>query len=132
MVYVFALIAICVIGWFLLKPLVGIMALRRNPIAAGQNYIKQSLRKQSSINAGLISDEAYKQLARLAFQIAELSHTVERQTLFGCYIGYLDLYVQQVEIIMSGHGTDLEDPVFKILHKHGVPIPTIADSGKDS
>jgi hypothetical protein len=121
--YVIAFIVVCVIGWFALKPLVGYSALRRDPIAAGQNYIKQSLRKGSSINAGLISDEAYKQLARLAFQIAELSHTVERQTLFGAYMSYLDLYVQQVQIIMSGRGTDLESPVADILTKYGVPIP---------
>src|SRR5882724_4973567 len=121
--YFVAVIVVCVIGWFALKPLVGYAALRHDPVGAGQTYVKQSLRKGSSINAGLISDEAYKQLARRAFQIAELSHTVEHQTLFDAYMSYLDLYVQQVHIIMSGHGTDLESPVADILTKYGVPIP---------
>lgn len=127
--YFIALIVICVVGWFILKPLAGYLALRRDPISAGRTYIKRSLCRSSPINTGLISDEAYKQLANQAFQIAELSHTVERQSLFGCYMSYLDLYIQQIQIIMTGHATDSESPVVEILSKNRVPIPKVAASG---
>jgi hypothetical protein len=126
MAYFVALIVVCVIGWFILKPLVGFLALRRDPISAGQLYLKRSLCKSSSINAGLISDEAYRQLALKAFQFAELSHTVQHQSLFGCYMSCLDFYIQQIHIVMAGQATDLDDPVGEILIKYGVPIPKTA------
>jgi hypothetical protein len=125
MVYFIELIVVCVIGWFVLKPLVGFLALRRDPISAGQLYLKRSLCKSSSVNAGLISDEAYKQLARHAFQFAELSHTVQHQTLFGCYMSCLDFYIQEIDVVMSGQRTDLEGPVAETLVKYGVPIPKV-------
>ena len=130
--YVVASVFVCAILWFALKPVVGYLALRRDPIAAGQNYIKRLLHRVSSVNAGLICDEAYKHLARQGFQIAELAHTVEHQTLFGAYMSYLDLYIQQIQIVMSGNATDLESPVVDILMKYGVPIPKNVTLGTES
>lgn len=126
MIGIITIIVVCVVGFFILKPLVGYLALRRDPISAGQTYLKRSFCKISPGNAGLISDEAYKQLASKAFQFAELSHTVERQSLFGCYMSCLDFYVQQIQFIMTGEETDLEGPVGEVLKKHGVPIPKAA------
>jgi hypothetical protein len=119
-------VVVCLVGFFILKPLVGYFALRRDPISAGQSYLKHSFSKISPSNAGLISDEAYKQLANKAFQYAEFCHKVERQSLFGCYMSQLDFYVQQIEYIMTGEETDLDGPVGEVLKKHGVPIPKAA------
>ena len=121
-------IVVCVIGFFILKPMLGYLALRRDPISAGQAYLKRSLCKHSSVTEGLISDKAFEQLARKAFQFAELSHTVERQSLFGCYMSCLDFYIQEIHYIMAGQATDLESPVAEVLSKNGVPIPKIAQS----
>jgi hypothetical protein len=126
MVYFITLFVVCVIGWFVLKPLVGFLALRRDPIAAGRLYLKRSLSKSSSINAGLISDEAYTQLAHRAFQFAELSHSVKHETLFGCYMSCLDFYIEEIHVIMAGHATDLDSPVGQTFIKYGVPIPKAA------
>jgi len=126
MVYFITLFVVCVIGWFVLKPLVGFLALRRDPIAAGRLYLKRSLSKSSSINAGLISDEAYTQLARRAFQFAELSHSVQHETLFGCYMSCLDFYIEEIHVIMTGQATDLDSPVGQTFIKYGVPIPKAA------
>jgi hypothetical protein len=126
MVYFIILFVVCIISWFILKPLVGYLALRRDPISAGRLYLKRSLRKHSSINAGLISDEAYTQLARKAFQFAEFSHTVQHQTLFGCYMSCLDLYIQEIQLVMTGQATDLDGPVGQTLIKYGVPIQKTA------
>jgi len=113
----------CVVGFFVLKPIVGYFALRHDPISAGQSYLKRSFLKISPDHAELISDAAYKQLASKAFQFAELSHTVERQSLFGCYMSCLDFYIQELQMIMTGADADTDGPVADVLKKNGVPIP---------
>ena len=120
---IITIIVVCTVGFFIFKPLVGYLALRRDPISAGQTYLKRSFCKISPGNAGLISDEAYKQLASKAFQFAELSHTVEHQSLFGCYMSCLDFYVQQIDAVMTGQDADLDGPVAEVLKTNGVPIP---------
>ena len=116
-------IVVCVVGFFIMKPLVGFLALRRDPISAGQTYLKRSFLKVSPAKAALISDEAYKQLAKKAFQFAEFSHAAENQSLFGCYMSQLDFYVLQIELILKGEETDLDGPVGEVLKKYGGPIP---------
>jgi hypothetical protein len=114
------IIFVSVVGFFILKPLVGYMALRRNPISAGQAYLKRLVCDISPSNAVLIPDDAYKQLAGKAFQFAELSHTAERQSLIGCYMSSLDFYAKQIQFIMTGEETDWEGPVAEVLKLHGV------------
>ena len=126
MIYFAALIVVCVVGWFVLKPAVGYFALRLAPISAGQTYIKRMVCKSSPEIAGLISDEAYGQLARKAYQFAEMNHTVQHQSLFGCYMSCLDFYIQEIDVVMSGQRTDLDGPVAETLVKYGVPIPKVA------
>ena len=116
-------VVVCVVGFLIMKPLVGYLALRRDPISAGQSYLKSSFLKISPDKAKLISDEAYKQLARKAFEFAEFSQIAERKSLFGCYMSQLDFYVLQIELILTGEETDLDGPVGEVLKKYGVPIP---------
>lgn len=110
----------------LFKPLVGIVSYKRDPIRVGQLYIKQSLRKGSAINEELIPDEIFRRLAQQAYKIAEFSHTVEHDRLMNVYMSYLDNYVDQVHIVMSGHGGELEEDVTKILREYGVRLPQAA------
>lgn len=121
--YVIACLLLCWVGWMVLKFLVGYWALRSDPVRAGQTYIKKLLYKNSVINAGLIPDEAYKAIASLAYNMADLSHTMGRQSLNGVYMSNLDFFIQQIEIVMAGRGTDLESNVTNILMKYGVRIP---------
>jgi hypothetical protein len=123
LIYIIGFVAVGIIGWHVLKWLIGFIALRRNPVKAGQVYIKASLRKNSSINVGLIPDEAYKQVALHAYELADFSHEALRQHLTSAYMSNLDLYVQQIHIIMTGHGTDLDNDIAEILNKYGVRIP---------
>ncbi len=124
--YVIACLVLSWVGWIILKFLVGYLALRSDPIRAGQTYIKKLLQKNSVINAGLIPDEAYKKIATLAYNMADLSHEMERQNLNGVYMNNLDFFIQQIEIVMAGHGTDSESNVIDILVKYGVQIPKVA------
>ncbi|MCX6894690.1 MAG: hypothetical protein NTZ16_04155 [Verrucomicrobia bacterium] len=123
LLYIVACLVICWIGWFVLQFLVGFIALRSNPVRAGQTYIKKSLQNNSIINAGLIPDEAYKKIALLAYNMADLSHTVERKRMTDVYMTNLRIFIQQIEIVMSGHSTDLESNITNILVKYGVQIP---------
>jgi hypothetical protein len=123
MAYVIVIIVGFVILAMLFKPLVGLIGYKRNPIRVGQLYIKQSLRKDSSINEELIPDAVFRRLAQRAYTIAELSHTVQKDALMNVFMGYLDNYVAQIHNVMSGHASELEEDVSKILREYGVRIP---------
>jgi hypothetical protein len=126
MYYIIFIIVGCLIVALLFKPLVGFISYKRDPIRVGQLYIKQSLRKESAINEGLIPDEVFRRLAQQAYKIAELSHSVENDTLMSVYMSYLDNYVDQVHNAMSGYGGESVEDVSKILREYGVRIPQAA------
>lgn len=126
MYYIIFIIVGCLIVALLFKPLVGFISYKRDPIRVGQLYIKQSLRKESAINEELIPDEVFRRLAQQAYKIAELSHTVENDTLMSVYMSYLDNYVDQIHNAMSGYGGESVEDVSKILREYGVRIPQAA------
>lgn len=126
MYYIIFIIVGCLIVALLFKPLVGFISYKRDPIRVGQLYIKQSLRKESAINEELIPDEVFRRLAQQAYKIAELSHSVENDTLMSVYMSYLDNYVDQVHNAMSGYGGESVEDVSKILREYGVRIPQAA------
>ena len=126
--YIIAIILGCVIIALFFKPIVGLLGYKRDPIRVGQLYIKQALRRGSSINEELIPDEVFRRLAQKAYQIAEFSHTMQRDKLImNVFVSYLDLYVDQIHNVMSGHGDELEEDVTKILREYGVRVPQNAD-----
>lgn len=123
MIYIIIIIVCCVIVGLLFKQIVGLIAYKRDPIRVGQLYIKETLRKGSVINEELIPDEVFRRLAQKAYTIAEFSHSALKDTLINVFMTYLDLYVDAIHNIMSGHGSELEEDVTKILKEYGVKIP---------
>ena len=134
MAYVIVIIVGCVVVGLLFKPtvgfIVGLISYKRDPIRLGQIYIKDSLRKGSSINEELIPDEVFRRFAERAYAIAESTHTLQRDALVNVFNSYLDNYVDQIHNVMSGHGGELEEDVAKILREYGVKIPPIARLSK--
>ena len=82
-IYIIACLALVWFAWKFLNFIVGYWAIHSNPIRSGQAYIKGLLQRNSVINAGLIPDEAYKDIASLAYGMADLSYGNLRQLLFG-------------------------------------------------
>jgi len=74
----------------------------------------------------LISDEVFRRLAKQAYTMAELSHTIEKDRLRNVYMRHLDFRVEQIHNVMSGHGGEFEEDVSKILREYGVRIPQAA------
>ena len=122
-IYIIACLALGWFAWKLLNFIVGYWAIHSNPIRSGQAYIKGLLQRNSVINAGLIPDEAYKDIASLAYGMADLSYEYQKTSLKAVYMNNLDIFIQQIEIVMTGQGTDFESNVAKILVKYGVQIP---------
>ena len=122
-IYIIACLALVWFAWKFLNFIVGYWAIHSNPIRSGQAYIKGLLQRNSVINAGLIPDEAYKDIASLAYGMADLSYEYQKTSLKAAYMNNLDIFIQQIEIVMTGQGTDLESNVLKILVKYGVQIP---------
>ena len=122
-IYIIACLALGWFAWKLLNFIVGYWAIHSDPIRSGQAYIKGLLQRNSVINAGLIPDEAYKDIASLAYGMADLSYEYQKTSLKAVYMNNLDIFIQQIEIVMTGRGTDLESNVTKILVKYGVQIP---------